>query len=135
MTSEERQRMNSLVVGIQEQKDYDRFAHQAREIYDLIERKARRFGHASAASQPLSRARRTMPAIVKQILKPMYHEQPEKVEISIPEADDLFREIRIVNTLMGVDGQLAALKQGARIDVTFEAMVEDTVRKFTDSDT
>jgi hypothetical protein len=63
LPAEKRQRMNLLVVGIQAEKDYDSFADQAREIYDLIERKARRFGHASAASQPSSRAWRTVPAV------------------------------------------------------------------------
>jgi hypothetical protein len=134
MTSEERQRINSLVVGIQEEKDYDRFAAQAREICDLIERKARRLEHPGAGDQLSNRPSRTVPAVVKQILKPMYPDQSEKVEISITEADELFREIRIVNTLKGVDGKLVGLKPGVQVDVTFEANIDDTVASFTNSD-
>ena len=134
MTSEERQRMNSLVIGVQEESEYDRFFAQAREIYDLIERKARRFGHASAGNRPSNRPSRTVPAVVKQILKPVCPDQSEKVEIAITEADALFREVRIVNTLKDVDGKLVGLKQGARVDVTFEAEIDDTVAKFTNSD-
>lgn len=126
--------MNSLVIGIQEESDYARFAAQVREIYDLIEQKARRFGHTLGGNQPSNRPSRTVPTVVKQILKPIHPDQSEKVEISITEADDLFREVRIVNTLKGFDGKLVRLKQGARVDVTFEAEINDTVAKFKDSD-
>lgn len=134
MTSEERQQLNSLVIGIQGESDYDRFAAQAREIYDLTNRKARRFGHPGAGNQSSNRPSRTVPAVVKQILKPVYPDQSEKVEISITEADELFREVRIVNMLRGVDGKLVGFKQGARVDVTFEAEIDDTVARFKDSD-
>lgn len=126
--------MNSLVIGIQQESDFDRFAAQAREIYDLIERKARRFGRPGAGKQPSNRPSRTVPAVVKQILKPVYRDQAEKVEISITEADDLFREVRIVNMLKGADGKPVGLKQGARVDITFEAEINDTVAKFKDSE-
>jgi len=44
-----------------------------------------------------------------------------KVEILIPAADDLFREIRIENQLTGVDGKPVALAAGARVTLTVEA--------------
>lgn len=37
------------------------------------------------------------------------------------QADELFREIRVDNTLTGIDGEPVALREGAHIDVTFEA--------------
>ena len=54
-----------------------------------------------------------------------------EVEIAIEAAEDLFREIRIENTLTDVDGNPVALKNGAEVDVTFEAEVSDTVSRKT----
>lgn len=54
------------------------------------------------------------------------------MEIAIEAAEDLFREIRIENTLTDVDGNPVALKNGAEVHVTFEAEMSDTVRKKTD---
>ncbi len=46
MTSEERERMNSLSVGIQEETDYHKFAAMLNEMSELIARKEqRRFEH------------------------------------------------------------------------------------------
>jgi hypothetical protein len=39
MTPEERERMNELCVQIQEEKNYDQFAMQLRELADLLVRK------------------------------------------------------------------------------------------------
>ena len=52
--------------------------------------------------------------------------QPEKAEISIEEADDLYREIRIENKLESEGGQPAKLKPGAKVEVTIEADEKDT---------
>jgi len=54
-------------------------------------------------------------------VKPAFEGQPAKVEISIGQADDLFREIRIDNNFTDVNGGPVALTDGARLDVTFEA--------------
>jgi hypothetical protein len=69
---------------------------------------------------------------VQKIVKPLYPDQSEKVEIQIAAADDLFREVRIENALTDANGQAVALKNGARVDVTFEADANDTVQKLTD---
>jgi len=58
-------------------------------------------------------------------VKPGFAGQPEKVEISITGAEDLFREIRIENKFTGVDGAPVALTSGAHVDVTFEAETQD----------
>ena len=42
MTSEERERMNSLSVGIQEETDYNKFAALLHEMSELIARKEQR---------------------------------------------------------------------------------------------
>jgi hypothetical protein len=62
-----------------------------------------------------------VPAVVTKIVKPAFEGQPAKVEISISQADDLFREIRIENNFADVDGGAVALTNGALLDVTFEA--------------
>jgi hypothetical protein len=69
---------------------------------------------------------------VKKIVKPVFPGEPDKVEISISAADDLFREIRIENRLNDADGQVLALKNGVQVDVTFEADANDTVKKLPD---
>lgn len=110
MTSEERERLNSLAVGIQEEKDHQRFAAQVREICDLRERKARRLGHTYRRDLRSNRALRTLPAVVQRIVQSMHPDQSEKVEVLITEADELFREIRITNRLTGPEGESVSLK-------------------------
>ena len=46
----------------------------------------------------------------------------DTAETSIDEADDLYREIRIENRLMGEKGKEARLKQGAEVEVQIEAI-------------
>ena len=45
------------------------------------------------------------------------------------DADDLYREIRIENTLENSRGKKVQLKPGAQVDVTVEADDKDTVPK------
>ncbi len=120
MTSEERERMNSLSVGIQEETDYNKFAALLREMNELIARKEqRRFEHHPKLVWQRNAPWKTVPAVVTKIVA--FAGQPAKVEISITQADDLFREIRIENNFTDVDGGPVALTNGARLDVTFEA--------------
>lgn len=129
MTPEECERMDVLCRGIQEEKNYDKFATMLRELTDLIERKhRRRFSQHPSPVLHKERPSRTVPAVVSKLLTSSYPRQPEKVEISIPAADDLFREIRIENRLTAPDGQPVALKPGAHLDVTFEADPRETTR-------
>jgi hypothetical protein len=122
MTTDERERMNSLCVRIQEEKDYPRFEALMRELSELVARKERRFPqHGRIGAWQRKSPWKTVPAVVQKIVKPLYPDQVEKVEILIPAADDLFREIRIENTLTDVDGRPVALKTGAQLEVTFEA--------------
>jgi hypothetical protein len=54
MTPEERERMNSLCIAIQEETDYNKFATLLRELSELIARKEqRRFSstHARVAKE------------------------------------------------------------------------------------
>lgn len=96
MTSEERERMNRLCVGIQEETDYNKFAVLLQEMGELIARKEhRRFQQHPKLVWQKNRPWKIAPAVVTKIVKPAFDDQPAKVEVSISQADDLFREIRI----------------------------------------
>ncbi|MGE5081846.1 MAG: hypothetical protein ACM3ND_02955 [Acidobacteriota bacterium] len=130
MTPEERERMNELCVQIQEEKNYDQFAMQLRELADLLVRKQqRRFTNHPQLIWHRNRPWKTVPAVVNKVIKTGLAREPEKAEISISPADYLFREIRIENSLTSPSGDAVALKPGAHVDVTFEADPKDTAGK------
>lgn len=62
----------------------------------------------------------TLPGTVEKIIPPMAGE-PEKAQIAIEKADELYREIRVENKLEDKDGKNVGLKEGAQVDVTIEA--------------
>jgi hypothetical protein len=64
---------------------------------------------------------------VRKLLTPNYATQPQKIEISIPDADDLFREIRVANSFISPDGGSVSLKAGVQVHITIEADLKDTV--------
>ena len=68
-----------------------------------------------------------LPAVVEKIIK-LPHE-PEKAQVAIEGGDDLYREIRIENTLIDENGREVSLKPGAEVEVTVEASTRDTVPK------
>jgi hypothetical protein len=70
-----------------------------------------------------------MPETIKKIIKPVHPDLPEKAEIAVDGADELYREIRIENTLKDDKGNEVQLKPGAQVEVTVEAEPEDTVAK------
>jgi hypothetical protein len=63
----------------------------------------------------------TLPAVVEKIIKPVVPGEPEKAQIAIQGADDLYREIRVENSLKNSAGEKVKLKSGAQVDVTIEA--------------
>lgn len=62
----------------------------------------------------------TLPGTVERII-PAVGNEPEKVQITLEGADELYREVRIENTLQGADGEPVALKKCTEVDVTIEA--------------
>jgi len=66
--------------------------------------------------------------VEKIIQSPLPHE-PEKAEITVEGADELYREIRIENTLEDEKGHKVKLKEGASVEVIVEADLKDTVPK------
>jgi hypothetical protein len=67
--------------------------------------------------------------IVQKIIKPFMPGTPEKAEIAVEEADDLYKEIRIENRLTDENGEEVALQRGAQVELTIEADPKDTVPK------
>lgn len=71
----------------------------------------------------------TMQGTVERIIKSPDPSVPEKAEIAVEEADDLYREIRIENTLTDENGKKVRLKKGAEVEITIEAEREATTAK------
>ena len=71
----------------------------------------------------------TLPGTVEKIIPPIGPDQPEKAQIAVERADELYKEIRVENTLKDAAGDEVALKEGADVDVTIEANPEATEPK------
>jgi hypothetical protein len=71
----------------------------------------------------------TLPATVEKIIKSHSPGEPEKAQISVEGADDLYRELRIENTLTNENGDKVRLKLGAEVEVTIEADSSATTPK------
>ena len=76
-----------------------------------------------------SKPKTKKPATVRKIIKPIVPGLPEKAEITVHEADDLYKELRIENTLEDSKGHKVKLKPGAEVEVTVEADAKDTTPK------
>ena len=70
----------------------------------------------------------TLPGTVEKVI-PAIGREPEKAQISVESADDLYREVRIENTLQDAEGKQVSLKKGAEVEVTIEADAKDTKPK------
>ena len=77
----------------------------------------------------MGKKRKKLPATVEKIIKPFTPSEPEKAQIDIEGADDLYREIRIENVVTDEKGAKARLKQGAQVDVIVEADSDATMKK------
>jgi hypothetical protein len=71
----------------------------------------------------------TLPGTVKKVIPPIHPSMPEKAEISVEGADELYREIRVENTLSDESGNEVSLKPGAQVDVSIEADADATKTK------
>jgi uncharacterized protein YfaS (alpha-2-macroglobulin family) len=70
----------------------------------------------------------TLPATVEKIIKPPAPTLPEKAQISVDGAEELYKEIRVENALTDEKGEEVKLKEGAKVEVTVEADPEDTTK-------
>jgi len=71
----------------------------------------------------------TLPGTVEKIIKPLDPNDPEKAQIRVEGAEELYREIRIDNVLEDGSGETVALKKGTEVEVTVEAEPEATTKK------
>jgi hypothetical protein len=71
--------------------------------------------------------------VVDKILPSNHSSQPEKAQIVIQEAEELYKEIRIDNALHDGGGEKVKLKEGTEVDVIVEAP-HDGVGKGTDGE-
>jgi predicted DNA-binding antitoxin AbrB/MazE fold protein len=75
------------------------------------------------------RPAKKLPAVVQKVVKSVSPAEPEKVQIAVHGADDLYREIRVENTLEDATGEKVRLKQGAEVDVIIEAPPDAVEKK------
>jgi hypothetical protein len=116
MTPEEQVRMNELCAAIQEERNYERFSAMLHEMSELIARKEkRRFPDHPKIVWARNKPWTSMSASANKLLS------NRTVEIAIPAAEDLFREIRIDNQFTGVNGKPVAIIAGAQLTLTLEA--------------
>ena len=73
--------------------------------------------------------KRKLRGTVQKVIKSPFPAVPEKAQIGVEEADDLYREIRIENVVTDEHGEQAHLKQGAKVDVVVEADSDATTKK------
>ena len=77
----------------------------------------------------MTKKRMKLRGTVQKVIKPSVPSQPEKAQIDIQEADDLYREIRIKNEVTDEKGGKARLKEGVEVDVIVEADSSATLKK------
>ena len=77
----------------------------------------------------MGRKRKKLKGIVQKIIKPASPGEPEKAQIDIDGADDLYREIRVDNEVTSENGEKARLMQDAEVDVIVEADSSATLKK------
>ena len=71
----------------------------------------------------------TLPGKVEKIIKSPDPTAPEKAQIAVEGAEELYREVRINNVLKDENGEEVAMKEGAKVDVTIEADPKDIIKK------
>jgi hypothetical protein len=75
--------------------------------------------------QPPEKVTMTLPGTVEKIIPPIVPSEPEKAQITVHGAEELYREIRVENTLQDEDGNPVSLKKGAEVEVTIAAEPKD----------
>ncbi len=78
-------------------------------------------GNTQRGNEMMDKPSVTLPGKVEKVIKAPHRGAPEKAEISVDGADDLYREIRIENKLTDEEGNEVKLREGAAVEVTVEA--------------
>lgn len=69
----------------------------------------------------MNKKKRKLRGTVEKVIQRSFPKETEKVQIGVHEVDELYREIRVENTLIDDEGQTVHLKPGAEVDVILEA--------------
>ena len=77
----------------------------------------------------MTKKRKKLHGSVKKIIRPVLPNEPEKAEIQIDEADDLYKEIRIENVVTDEKGEKGSLKQGEDVDIVLEADPDESKKQ------
>jgi predicted DNA-binding antitoxin AbrB/MazE fold protein len=73
--------------------------------------------------------RKKLKGTVQKIIQPLSPSEPEKAQIDIQGAENLYQEIRIDNEIVDDKGEKVRLKEGAAVDVIVEADSSATMKK------
>jgi hypothetical protein len=79
----------------------------------------------------MTKKRKKLRGTVQKVIRPLDPTEPEKAQIDIHGADDLYREIRVENEVVDEKGEKARLKPGAEVEVIVEADSSATIKKPT----
>lgn len=79
--------------------------------------------------ESMGRKRKRLRGTVEKIIKPGLSGEPEKAQIDIQDADELYREIRVENVVTDEKGEESQLKTGAEVDIVVEADSSATMKK------
>jgi len=69
----------------------------------------------------------TLTGTVEKLIPSPHPSLPEKAQIAVEQAEHMYRELRIENSLRDENGNKVRLKPGAEVDVTIEAEPAATV--------
>src|SRR5580704_3153943 len=84
---------------------------------------------AKDVENPPEKATVTVPGTVEKIIHSIDPDEPDKAQIAVEGAEELYREIRIDNTLQDESGNEVCLRKGAEVEVTIAADSEATTPK------
>ncbi|HWZ98058.1 MAG TPA: hypothetical protein VN025_09875 [Candidatus Dormibacteraeota bacterium] len=71
----------------------------------------------------------TLPGKVEKIIPSIVPSDPDKVQITVEGAEDLYKEIRVDNVLIDEKGAEVELKKGADVEITIAADPEAVTDK------
>ena len=77
----------------------------------------------------MTKRRKKLRGAVQKIIKSSSPSEPEKAQVVINDADHLYREIRIENTLSDENGETRPLKRGEEVAIIVEADSDATLVK------
>lgn len=72
----------------------------------------------------MTKKRKKLRGRVEKVIKSVHPSEPDKAQIEIEGADDLYKKIRLENVVTDETGKKDELKTGEQVDVTLDAESE-----------